>query len=125
MDKPSEPHDPQLLRGVLPMLILALLGERESYGYDLVERLRDLGLADLATGAVYPVLSRFERDGLLSSYTQKSQSGPARKYYLLTEQGQLARADAARRWRDIADVAERGLSPAIHTSEQPTDRSKP
>ncbi|WP_044575447.1 PadR family transcriptional regulator [Arthrobacter alpinus] len=125
MDRSSEPHDPQLLRGVLPMLILALLGERESYGYDLVERLRALGLVGLATGAVYPVLSRFERDGLLSSYTQKSQSGPARKYYLLTEQGQLARADAARRWRDIADVAERGLSPAIHTSEQPTDRSKP
>ncbi|MHA7269239.1 PadR family transcriptional regulator [Arthrobacter sp. HLT1-20] len=123
MDRAAEPHDPQLLRGVLPMLILALLGVRESYGYELVERLRALGLAGLATGAVYPVLSRFERDGLLSSYTQKSPSGPARKYYLLTKQGQLARVVAVRGWRDIADVAERGLSPANNTSEQPTDRS--
>lgn len=125
MDSFSEPHDPQLLRGVLPMLILTLLGERESYGYDLVERLRALGLAGLATGAVYPVLSRFERDGLLTSYTQKSPSGPARKYYLLTEQGQLARVDAARMWRDIAEVAERGLASHRDTTEHPTERSKP
>lgn len=123
MDRASEPHDPQLLRGVLPMLILALLGERESYGYDLVERLRALGLTGLATGAVYPVLSRFERDGLLSSFTQKSQSGPARKYYALTDQGHQARVDSARRWRDIAEVAQRGLSPANQPSGQPTDRS--
>lgn len=124
MDRPPEPHDPQLLRGVLPMLILSLLGERESYGYDLVERLRSLGLAGLATGAVYPVLSRFERDGLLTSYTQKSLSGPARKYYALTEQGQRARLDAARKWRDIADAAQRGLAPASQPSGQQTDRSK-
>ncbi|MHA7305133.1 PadR family transcriptional regulator [Arthrobacter sp. TMN-49] len=125
MDSFFEPHDPQLLRGVLPMLILTLLGERESYGYDLVERLRALGLAGLATGAVYPVLSRFERDGLLTSYTQKSPSGPARKYYLLTGQGQLARVDAARRWRDIAEVAERGLASHGDITEHPTERSKP
>ncbi|WP_449374662.1 PadR family transcriptional regulator [Arthrobacter psychrolactophilus] len=54
------------------MLILALLKEQPSYGYELVERLRSLGLSGLATGAVYPVLSRFERDGWLSSYLQKS-----------------------------------------------------
>lgn len=92
------------------MLVLALLRERESYGYELVERLRELGLEDLATGAVYPVLSRFERDGLLSSRTQCSGPGPARKYYALTPSGECARQEAARNWRSIAAVAERGLA---------------
>lgn len=110
MDPSSEPHDPQLLRGVLPMLILTLLRAHESYGYELVERLRVLGLPGLATGAVYPVLSRFERDGWLTSHRQKSASGPARKYYALTSPGEQARTDAAMNWRAIAAVAERGLS---------------
>ncbi|MFQ4148796.1 PadR family transcriptional regulator [Arthrobacter sp. LAPM80] len=110
MDQRSQPHDPQLLRGLLPMLILVLLRERESYGYDLVERLRMLGLVDLATGAVYPVLSRFERDGWLTSHTRASASGPARKYYALTATGEQARLDSARKWRDVAAVAERGMA---------------
>lgn len=103
-------HDPQLLRGVLPMLILTLLSDDESYGYQLVERLRTLGLTGLATGAVYPVLSRFERDGLLSSHLQQSASGPARKYYLMTELGIKARIDSVHQWQEISSIAERGLS---------------
>ncbi|MET4001674.1 MULTISPECIES: PadR family transcriptional regulator [Arthrobacter] len=112
MDYVTSPHDPQLLRGVLPMLILSLLHQQESYGYDLVERLRAVGLSGLATGAVYPVLSRFERDGWLSSYLQPSTSGPARKYYALTNSGEQARMGAVRKWREIVEVANRGLATA-------------
>lgn len=123
MEQPISPHDPQLLRGVLPMLILSLLHHQESYGYDLVERLRSFGLSGLATGAVYPVLSRFERDGWLSSYMQPSASGPARKYYALTKAGELARLDAAQRWQEVVAVAERGLSIAITESRHKEERS--
>lgn len=91
------------------MLILTLLGERESYGYELVERLRELGLTGLATGVVYPVLGRFERDGLVTSYLQPSSSGPARKYYAITESGREAQADASEKWAAIVRITERGL----------------
>ncbi len=104
-------HDSQLLRGVLPMLVLTLLGRQESYGYELVERLRELGLPGLATGVVYPVLNRFERDGLLASRLVPSSSGPARKYYALTERGEQARGEAVERWYVLTRVAERGLTP--------------
>lgn len=123
MEQPTSPHDPQLLRGVLPMLILSLLHHQESYGYDLVERLRSLGLSGLATGAVYPVLSRFERDGWLSSHMQPSASGPARKYYALTEAGEQARLDAAQRWREVVAVAERGLSIVSREAKHKPERS--
>lgn len=123
MEHPVSPHDPQLLRGVLPMLILSLLHHQESYGYDMVERLRSLGLSGLATGAVYPVLSRFERDGWLSSYMQPSASGPARKYYALTEAGELARLGAAQKWQEVVAVAERGLSIVRRETKREEERS--
>lgn len=109
MNEQHGPHDPQLLRGVLPMLILTLLRERESYGYQLVERLRALGLGGLATGVVYPVLSRYEREGLLTSRLVPSASGPARKYYTLTPDGESARTTAVVKWESISDITERAL----------------
>ena len=51
-------RDPQLLKGVLPMLVLSLLDQEESYGYELVMRLQGAGLRGIATGTVYPVQPR-------------------------------------------------------------------
>lgn len=107
------------------MLVLSLLHQQESYGYDLVERLRSLGLSGLATGAVYPVLSRFERDGWLTSYVHQSVSGPSRKYYALTGLGEQARKDSAQNWRDIAAVAQRGLSTVNMEAQRKSERSMP
>lgn len=94
-------RDPQLLKGVLPMLVLALLTEAESYGYELVSRLRADGLTDIGTGTVYPVLTRLERDGLIASRLVASTSGPARKYYLPTSAGAAALTESARDWADL------------------------
>lgn len=96
------PRDPQLLKGVLPMLVLALLTEAESYGYQLVTRLRDDGLTDISTGTVYPVLTRLEREGLISARLVPSPTGPARKYYLPTLDGAIALAEATRGWSDLS-----------------------
>lgn len=76
------------------MLVLALLQERESYGYELVTRLRTDGLVDITTGTVYPVLTRLERDGHIDSRLVASRTGPARKYYHPTPSGaaELSRA---------------------------------
>ena len=69
------------------MLVLALLTERESYGYELVTRLHEGGLDDLSAGTLYPVLNRLERDGQISSRLVASSAGPARKYYVPTPTG--------------------------------------
>lgn len=110
-------RDPQLLKGVLPMLVLRLLGVQESYGWELVTRLRAAGLDDISSGTVYPVLGRLERDGLVSSRLVASTAGPARKYYTPTDAGaqQLARARAA--WTDLAAVVA-----GVLDGDAPTDR---
>lgn len=98
-------RNPQLLKGVLPMLILALVAGEESYGYGLVTRLREAGLSDIAPGTVYPVLNRLEREGQLESRLLASSSGPARKYYRLTEQGRASRVVAQQGWQRLSEVA--------------------
>jgi PadR family transcriptional regulator PadR len=109
-------RDPQLLKGVLPMLVLRTLLDVETYGYELVVRLREAGLPGLSTGTVYPVLSRLERDGLITARLAPSASGPARKYYRPTAAGEERLADAVAAWealgRTVARVLVRDAPPA-------------
>lgn len=89
-------HDPQMLKGVLSLLLLQLCTLQEDYGYSLVVRLQELGFRDLAEGTVYPALTRLESQGFLEARLVRSSSGPARKYYRPTETGaaELARTRA-------------------------------
>ncbi|MEQ1872611.1 MAG: PadR family transcriptional regulator [Ilumatobacteraceae bacterium] len=97
-------HDPQLLKGLLSLLLLQLLGERESYGYEIVQRLREAGLPDMSEGSVYPALARLEREGKVSTRLVASSSGPARKYYRPTEQGEAALAEGTASWLTLTTV---------------------
>ncbi len=97
-------HDPQLLKGVLSLLLLRLLAERESYGYELVQRLREAGLAGISDGTVYPALARLEREGRVSTRLVASRSGPARKYYQPTGTGHTALAQGTASWLSLAEV---------------------
>lgn len=49
-------HDPQMLKGVLGLVLLQLLDEGDGYGYGIVTRLQEIGFDDLAEGTVYPAL---------------------------------------------------------------------
>ena len=116
-------RDPQLLKGVLPMLVLRLLADEESYGWELVSRLQRAGLTDIATGTVYPVLGRLEREGQVSSRLVASTSGPARKYYRPTPVGEAELSRAAEGWaaltRTVAEVL--GAPPADGNTSATTD----
>ncbi len=105
-------RDPQLLKGVLPMLTLAALTRDESYGYELVAALRAAGLAELSTGTLYPVLTRLERDGLVTSRLVASSSGPARKYYRPSDAGLAALRTQRASWAALVATADRVLRDA-------------
>jgi len=94
-------HDPQMLKGVLSLLLLQLCATQEDYGYSLVVRLQQLGFADLAEGTVYPALSRLESQGFLDARLVRSASGPARKYYTPTAAGIAERSRALEAWDSL------------------------
>lgn len=112
---PSEPHDPQLLKGVLSLLLLHLLAQRESYGYEIVQRLHAIGLTGILEGTVYPALSRLEREGRMTTRLVASTAGPARKYYRPTKAGYEALAAGASSWNALASIVERQLGGPLPT----------
>ena len=94
-----------ILRGVLDICLLAVLQERPVYGYELSERLGDLGLP-VAPGSVYPLLARLERQSLVGTEMRPSSRGPARKYYALTEQGRRTLQEGQLEWTSIASAVD-------------------
>lgn len=117
-------HDPQLLKGVLSLLLLQLLAEEESYGYEVVQRLHATGLADVLEGTVYPALARLEREGRITSRLVASNAGPARKYYRPTAAGDAALAEGAASWSALAAIVADVLGRPVATHpSNPSDTS--
>ncbi len=83
----AETQRSQMLKGLLDPCVLAVIGSREAYGYEIVARLAAAGLGDVAEGSVYPALTRLELSGMLISERRPSDSGPPRKYHHLTREG--------------------------------------
>jgi PadR family transcriptional regulator PadR len=103
-------HDAQLLKGVLSLLLLHLLAQRESYGYEVVQRLHEIGLADVLEGTVYPALARLERERRVSARLVASNAGPARKYYRPTAEGYAALAAGTADWIALVGVVDSVLT---------------
>src|SRR5438105_15816166 len=89
----------QVLKGVLDLAVLAVLADREGYGYEVVRRLRQSGLRDVGDASVYGTLRRLFQAGALTSYVVPSDEGPHRRYYGLTDRGRSTLAESARTWR--------------------------
>jgi len=87
-------------------LVLAILVEEDSYGYAILQRVRELsgGALEWTDGMLYPVLHRLERSGLVESRWEKSESGRRRKYYRVTNAGRKQLADERRQWRTVDEA---------------------
>lgn len=92
----------QLLRGTLDAAVLAVVADRDGYGYDVVRRLRDAGLAEVAEASVYGTLRRLYGNGALTSYVQPSDEGPHRRYYGITPNGREVLVAARETWRHFS-----------------------
>jgi PadR family transcriptional regulator, regulatory protein PadR len=92
----------QLLRGTLDAAVLAVVADRDGYGYDVVRRLREGGLPDVAEASVYGTLRRLYANGALTSYVMPSDEGPHRRYYGITDHGRTVIAEARQTWRQFS-----------------------
>jgi len=75
-------------RNWMTAVILLLLRDWSSYGYDLMERMAAFGFAAMNPGSLYRVLRQLEKDGMVSSTWDTSGQGPARRMYAITEAGE-------------------------------------
>jgi len=76
-----------LPRNFLRPCLLLFIAERPSHGYDLLERLNDIGYQRAEPGGLYRTLRLMEQEGLIASDWGASDVGPRRRTYRLSEDG--------------------------------------
>lgn len=79
----------QLLKGTLDGAILLVIAKGETYGYEITEKLAEMGFLTIAAGTIYPILQKLEREGYIQGELRKSSEGPKRKYLTITDAGHL------------------------------------
>ena len=95
-------------------IVLAILAEGDSYGYAILQRVRDLsgGRMEWTDGMLYPVLHRLERLGYVEARWEVPESGRRRKYYRITRQGRAQLAEERKQWQTV-DATLRGIWQAL------------
>jgi PadR family transcriptional regulator PadR len=98
-------------------IVLAILAEDDSYGYAILQRVRDVsgGVLEWTDGMLYPVLHRLERLGHVEARWEVAQSGRRRKYYRITPGGRAHLAEERRQWQAV-DATLRGIWQSLSMS---------
>lgn len=84
-------------------LVLSILSQGESYGYALIQRVRQVSKEELewTDGMLYPVLHRLERNGQVVASWGASETGRRRRYYRITAKGEKVLSEVKREWEAV------------------------
>lgn len=114
----------QLLKGVLDVAVLAVIEDEDGYGYDIVRRLKQAGLAEVGDASVYGTLRRLYSAGALTSYVVASEDGPHRKYYGINDVGLQMLADQRKSWIEFSRQMTALLEPRNTSTSNPSGETK-
>ena len=95
----------QMKKGILELCVLSMLGKEDRYGYELTEELSEE--MSIAPGTLYLILKRLKDDERVETYLVESESGPARKYYHLTQKGIDILNEQRNDWQQFIRVVEK------------------
>jgi DNA-binding PadR family transcriptional regulator len=92
-----------LATATLKPVILSILNDGDSYGYQIIQSIQSLSEGELqwTTGTLYPFLHGLENEGLVVSYWQEAENAPRRKYYQLTPKGRQAILEEQQQWVNV------------------------
>jgi len=96
----------ELRRGVLEHCVLAVVRDRESYGFDIVRTLSRNGGLVTSEGTIYPLLARLRRDGLVTTSWRESESGPPRRYYRINPEGRSVLDQFTAAWQNFRSAVD-------------------
>lgn len=107
--------DKSLVSGSTAMLIMKLLEEKDLYGYEMIEILRERSenVFELKAGTLYPLLHGMEQKGYLESYEQEA-VGKLRKYYHLTNSGKSMLLKKVSEWTEYSQAVNGVLGGVCH-----------
>jgi DNA-binding PadR family transcriptional regulator len=95
-------------------VILAILLSGESYGYEIIQKVKGLsgGRLDWSDGMLYPVLHRLEKEGFIQSRWNVSEESRMRKYYVITDKGREELESEKSQWLSVHKVLIQLWTPA-------------
>ena len=101
----------ELLKGSTSIMILKIISEGDSYGYEITQVLynRSNEFFKLNEGTLYPILHSMEKEGYIESYRKTSESGRERKYYRITKVGEKHLATQIEEWQAFSGTVDRVL----------------
>jgi PadR family transcriptional regulator, regulatory protein PadR len=89
-------------------VILVLLQEENSYGYEIMDRLQEeFGFEQIDPGSVYRTLRQMENEGLCKTEWDPLEGGQARRMYAITDEGEEfldAWVEACARYRRVENT---------------------
>lgn len=90
----------QMRKGILELCVLSIIAEKEVYPSDIIKTLKENKLI-VVEGTLYPLLTRLKNANLLGYSWKESKSGPPRKYYNLTEEGESFLGELNETWKEL------------------------
>ena len=94
----------QLRKGLVELCVLGVLRDGETYGYEILQRLKAAEGLAITESTVYPILARLSDEGLLRVRVAPSPAGPPRRYYRLTPLGLTRMREMADYWNQIVQA---------------------
>jgi len=97
-------------------LILSILEEGESYGYEIIKQIKEKsgGSLAFAEGTLYPVLKKLEEKKFISSKWKTADSERQRKYYRITAAGKKQLQSEKANWQFINQLLEQLWKPQLN-----------
>ena len=96
----------QMRKGVLEYCILSIIKKGDAYASDIIDELKKAEMI-VVEGTLYPLLTRLKNDNLLQYRWEESTSGPPRKYYALTDEGESFLNELGETWNQLIDAVEK------------------
>ncbi len=108
----------ELLKGSTSMLILDLLSKQDMYGYQMTKTLESISdhTFTLKEGTLYPILHSLEKDKMIESYVEDTESARKRKYYRITKDGLNLLSEKKQEWNLFSTTINKVIGGTLYES---------
>lgn len=99
---------------LIEFLILSLVSRRDSYGYEISQKIKLV--SSIKESTLYPILKKMEENNFLDTYKKEFQ-GRTRKYYVITKYGEEELEYLKREWEEYKNTIDRIIEEEVKDSE--------
>ena len=98
-----------VIRGYIDTMILFILLDGPSYGYEISRRIREISMEKytIKETTLYSAFTRIEKNGYVTSFSRNADNGKRRTYYQITPEGEQYYTRKCEEWQLTQEVVSR------------------